>query len=157
MIQTRGPMMLRRASAVVFPFLLLTASAQERLYTATPEQLQVVKIVLAEQAAWNKGDLDGYLSHYKDSPDTQAVLGTLIRGMGAIRSVFKTNYPNRDAMGQLDYMEVEARELGEKFAVATGKYRLERSKKNGGSAEGTFTEIFEKSENGWVVIFSETT
>jgi ketosteroid isomerase-like protein len=149
--------MLRRVSAAALAFSLLTASAQERLYTATPEQLQVVKVVLAEQTAWNKGDLDGYLSHFKDSQETQAVLGTLVRGMPAIRSAFKANYPNRESMGQLEYMEVEARELGEKFAMATGRYRLERSKKSGGGAEGTFTEIFEKTDSGWIVIFSETT
>lgn len=158
-------MILRRAgtavalSVIALSLILPCALAQEgnRLYTATHEQLQVVRVVLAQQAAWNKGDMDGYLSHFKDGADTQAIMGSLVRGMPAIRSAFKLNYPNREAMGQLDYSEVEAHELGEKYALATGRYRLERSKKAGGGAEGTFTEVFEKTDSGWVVIFSETT
>jgi ketosteroid isomerase-like protein len=60
-------------------------------------------------------------------------------------------------MGKLENSEVEVRELGEKFALVTGKYHLSRSKKAGGDATGTFTEIFEKTAAGWQVIFSENT
>lgn len=130
---------------------------QDPLFTATHNQLEVVKVVLAQQAAWNKGDLDTFLSHYKNAPDTQAVLGASAKGMDVIRNAFRLNYPNRDAMGSIDYSDVEARELGERFCLATGKYHLERSKKAGGPADGTFTEIFEKTDKGWQIIFSETT
>jgi uncharacterized protein (TIGR02246 family) len=133
------------------------AQAPEKLYTATHQQLQVVKIVLAQEAAWNKGDLEGFISHFKDDPDTLAVLGARARGLATIRNAFRTNYPNREAMGTIGYSDVEARELGENFCLATGKYRVERSKKAGGAAEGTFTEVFEKTPTGWQIIFSETT
>ena len=133
------------------------AQKQDKLYTATHQQLEAVKIVLAQEAAWNKGDLDGFISHFKDDPETQVVLGTPAKGLANIRSAFKTNYPNRESMGVLDYSDVEARELGENYALATGKYHLERSKKTGGPADGTFTEILEKTPKGWQIIFSETT
>ena len=137
----------------------LPASAQspDKLYTATHQQLEVVKIVLAQEAAWNKGDLDGFISHFKDDPDTLAVLGARARGLATIRNAFHTIYPNRDSMGALDYSDVEARELGENFCLATGKYHVERSKKAGGAADGTFTEVFQKTPSGWQIIFSETT
>ena len=137
--------------------LALPAQQQDKLYTATHQQLQVVKIVLAQEAAWNKGDLDGFLAHFKDDPETLAVLGARARGLATIRNAFRSNYPNRDAMGNLDYSDVEARELGENFCLATGKYHVERNKKNGGPADGTFTEVFEKTAKGWEIIFSETT
>jgi ketosteroid isomerase-like protein len=133
------------------------AQQQDKLYTATHQQLAVVKIVLAQEAAWNNGDLDGFLSKFKDAPETQAVLGARATGLPEIRSAFHTNYPNRDAMGTIAYSDVEARELGEKFALATGKYHLDRSKKYGGPADGTFTEVMEKTPAGWQIIFSETT
>jgi uncharacterized protein (TIGR02246 family) len=133
------------------------AQKQDKLYTASHQQLEAVKIVLAQESAWNSGDLDRFLAHFKDDPETQVVLGTSSRGLANIRSAFKTNYPNRETMGTLDYSEVEARELGENYALATGKYHLERSKKAGGPADGTFTEIMEKTPKGWMIIFSETT
>lgn len=130
---------------------------EDKLYTASREQLEAVKIVLAQEASWNKGDLDGFLARFKDDPETQVMLGNSVRGLANIRATFRLNYPNRDSMGTIDYSDVEARELGENFALATGKYHLERSKKAGGSAEGTFTEVMEKTDKGWMIIFSETT
>ena len=142
---------------LAFACTVLPAQNPEKLYTATHQQLQAVKVVLAQQAAWNAGDLDKFLSHYKDAPETEVVLGSHVRGFSNVRSAFHINYPTRDAMGTIEYMDVEALELGENFALATGRYRLERSKRGGGGAEGNFTEVMEKTAKGWLVIFSETT
>ena len=114
-------------------------------------------MLLAQETAWNQGDLDGYLSHYKDAPDTQAILGSAARGLDTIRNAFRQNFPNRDSMGRLENSEVEVRALGENFILATGRYHLSRSRKGGGDATGTFTEILEKTAAGWQVIFSENT
>lgn len=145
---------------ILILFLLCTTAAlaqQDPLFTATHNQLEVVKVVLAQQAAWNKGDLGAFLAFYKDAPDTQAVLGSPARGMDTIRNAFRINYPNRESMGSIEYTDVEARELGQNFCLATGRYHLDRAKKSGGAADGTFTEIMEKTVKGWQVIFSETT
>lgn len=127
------------------------------LFTASREQLDVVKIILAQQNAWNKGDLDGYLSHYKDAPDTQAVLANLVRGVDNIRAAYRQNFPNKDAMGEIEDTDIDVRTMGDNYALATGKYHLNRSKKSGGSIDGTFMELFEKTPNGWQVIFSQST
>jgi ketosteroid isomerase-like protein len=133
------------------------AQQPDKLYTASHQQLEVVKIVLAQESAWNKGDLDGFLSRFKDAPDTQAVLGARAHGIAEIRNAFHINYPSRESMGMIAYSDVEARELGETFAIATGRYHLDRTKKSGGPADGTFTEVMEKTPQGWQIIFSETT
>jgi uncharacterized protein (TIGR02246 family) len=135
----------------------LAAQQKDQLFTASRQQLDVTKVLLAQESAWNSGDLDGYVSHYKDAPDTQAILGTAAHGLETIRNAFRQNFPNAESMGRLENSEVEVRELGEKFALVTGKYHLSRSKKAGGDATGTFTEIFEKTAAGWQVIFSENT
>jgi uncharacterized protein (TIGR02246 family) len=130
---------------------------EDPLFTATRQQLDVVKIVLAQENAWNKGDLDGYLSHYKDSPDTQAVLANLVRGIDNIRSAYKQNFPNKDAMGGIEDTDIEVKALGDNYALATGKYHINRPKKSGGPIEGTFMELFEKTPTGWQIIFSQST
>lgn len=129
----------------------------DQMFTATRQQLDVVKVILAQQAAWNNGDLDAYLSHYKDAPDTQAVLANLVRGMDAIRGAFKQNFPNKDSMGTIEDTDIEVKALGDNYALATGKYHLNRQKKSGGAVEGSFMEIFEKTTNGWQIIFSQST
>lgn len=128
---------------------------QEQLYTATRQQLDVTKIVLAQETAWNKGDLDGYLAQYRDAPDTEAILNGPVHGIAAIRAAYHTSFPTREAMGTLEQSSVEVRELGPDFALALGHYRLLRSRKNGGDAEGNFTEILQKTEQGWKLIFSQ--
>ena len=133
------------------------AQAPDQLYTASREQLDVTKVLIAQQAAWNRGDLDGFLSHYKDDPTTEAVLAGSVRGLPNIRSAFHANYPNRDSMGHIENTEIQVRELGENFALATGKYHLSRTKKAGGDAEGTFLSIMEKTPAGWRVIITENT
>ncbi len=147
-------------SALILPCLPASAhtAAQTggQLYTASREQLDVTKVVLAQEAAWNKGDLDAYLARFKDAKDTEAVLNGPVLGLGNIRAAYHASFPNKDAMGTLEQSEVEVRELGPNFALATGKYHLNRSKRNGGDAEGTFTEVFEKTEAGWQLVFSQT-
>ncbi len=133
------------------------SQAPDQMYTATREQLDVTKVVIAQENAWNAGNLDAYLDHFKDAKDTEAVLNGPVRGLANIRSAYHANFPNKEAMGQLEQTEVEVRELGPNFALATGRYKLLRSKHSGGDAQGTFTEIFEKTDAGWQLIFSETT
>jgi uncharacterized protein (TIGR02246 family) len=133
------------------------AQAPDQLFTATRLQLDVTKVLLAQEAAWNRADLDAYLAFYKDAPDTQAILGAPLRGLPAIRSRFHASFPNRDTMGTLEQSQVEVRALGDTFAIATGTYRLTRPKKSGGDADGTFVDVFEKTPTGWQIIFTETT
>ena len=143
--------------ALSFPALAALSQAGDQLYTATPEQLAVTKVVVAQENAWNRGDLDGYLAHFKESPETEVMLAGPVRGMANVRSAFHLNFPNKDAMGTLEDSEVKVRELGEGFALATGKYRILRTRKGGGNIEGTFIEVYEKTPGGWRVIFHEAT
>ncbi len=143
--------------AALFATAPAVSQKEDPLFTASRQQLDVVKIVLAQQAAWNKGDLDGYLSHYKESPDTQAVLANLVRGVENIRAAYKQNFPNKDAMGSIEDTDIDVKALGDNYALATGRYHLNRPKKSGGPIEGTFMELFEKTQGGWQIIFSQST
>lgn len=134
-----------------------TQAQSDKLYTASHNQLEVVKVVLAQEAAWNRGDMDSFLSRYKDDPDTQVILGSQARGLATIRNAFRLNFPNKESMGAIEYSGVEARELSENICLATGNYHLERSRKAGGSVDGTFTEVMQKTDKGWQIIFAVTT
>lgn len=133
------------------------AQGSDQLFTATKQQLAVAKVVLAQEDAWNKGDLNAYLAFYKDAPDTQAILNGPVRGLAGIRASMHDTFPNSSSMGTLEQTDVTVRALGDDFALALGKYRLTRPHKNGGDASGSFTEVFEKTTAGWRVIFSENT
>ena len=128
------------------------------LHTATREELDVVKILLAQETAWNKGDLIAFASGYKDAPDTLFISPQqLSRGYTSLLESYRHNYPTRASMGTLAYSDLEVRTLDENYAVVTGKYHLDRGKKDGGPAEGLFSLVFEKTDKGWKIIVDHTT
>ena len=130
---------------------------QPNLHTATQQELDVVKVLLKQEAAWNKGDIDKFAEGYKDSPDTLFITRTVSRGHTGMLAEYHQNYPTRAAMGTLAFSELEVHRLDDNFAVCLGKYHLERSKKDGGAAEGIFSLIFEKTAEGWKIVVDHTT
>ena len=142
---------------------LLASPGQERaqeenpLHMASRIELDVVKVVLAQEKAWNAGDIDGYVRGYKESPDTLFIGRQTSHGYTQILEDYKHNYPTRASMGTLTFSELEAHPLSDTFAVCIGKYHLDRSKKEGGAADGLFSLVFEKTEQGWKIVLDHTT
>lgn len=130
----------------------------DQLKPVPKEQLDLIKVLLAQEAAWNNGDLDTFTQSYKNSPDIIFVTtGMVNRGFDGMLDAYRRNYPNKAAMGNLSFSELEAHPLDEKFAVVIGKYHLERSKKDGGNSEGRFSLVLEKTDKGWKIIVDHTT
>jgi len=151
---------LRTAALALFAIILLplAAPAQDsQLKTASQQELDVIKVLLAQEASWNRGDLEGFIQGYKSSPDTLFITRQVFRGVDGMIEEYRHNYPNRAAMGTLGYSELEVHPLDEKFAVVIGKYHLERNKKEGGNADGIFSLVFEKTDKGWKIIIDHTT
>ena len=133
------------------------AQQPDPLHTASRQELNIIKVLVAQENAWNKGDLAGFASGYKDSPDTLFVTHQVFRGFNGLVDEYKRDYPNRAAMGTLTYSDMEVHPLDENFAVVIGHYHLERSKKDGGSVDGLFTLVFENTDNGWKIVIDHTT
>jgi ketosteroid isomerase-like protein len=138
-----------------------SARAQDQqdnpLHTATRLELDVVKVVLAQEKAWNAGDFDEYIKGYKNSPDTLFMATHITRGYTQILDDYKKNFSTRASMGTLTYSELEVHPLSDIYAVCLGKYHLDRSKKEGGPADGTFSLVMEKTSDGWRIVFDHTT
>ena len=54
---------MRRIATLIFAICTVPLAAQQKdqLFTASREQLDVTKVLLAQESAWNSGDLDGYV------------------------------------------------------------------------------------------------
>ena len=135
----------------------MQAQTPDQLHTASPEELGVVKVLLAQQTAWNNGDLKSFLSGYKDSPDTLFLGSSVLHGFAEISSDYRKNFPAKESMGTLTYSDFEVRTLTPNFATCTGKYHVDRSKKAGGSSEGLFSVVMEKTADGWKIVLDHTT
>ena len=131
--------------------------APDQLRTLSRGELDVVKVLTAQEKAWNRGDLDAFASGYKDSPDTLFIADQVSRGYSGLLARYHQNYPTKEAMGNLSFLDLEPHMLDDNYAVVIGRYHLDRSKKLGGAAEGLFSLVFEKTEKGWKIIVDHTT
>ena len=136
----------------------LSAHAQDesQLHTASHEELEIVKVVLVQEKAWNSGDLEGYLKGFKDSPDTVFMARQISRGFAQIAEDYRRNYSNRTAMGQLSFSELEAHPISDTLAICLGRYHLDRGRKEGGAADGMFSLVLEKTADGWRIVLDHT-
>ena len=146
-------------SLVLFaPFALCAQLAEESpLHTASQQELDIVKVLLKQQDAWNRGNIDSFAQGYKNSPDIIFLTRQISRGYAGMVEEYKRDYPNKAAMGTLTYSDLEVHVLDEKYAVVIGKYHLDRDKKEGGNADGLFSLLFEKTDQGWKIIMDHTT
>ena len=153
------PLRSRRYATILALFLAITLSVRaqdDQLKTASKQELDIIKVLVAQEAAWNKGDLEGFILGYKNSPDTLFVTHQVFRGVEGMLNEYHHNYPTKAAMGTLGFSELEVHPLDENFAVVLGKYHLDRGKKEGGPADGIFSLVFEKTDQGWKIIIDHT-
>jgi ketosteroid isomerase-like protein len=156
-MKLRSSLRLAALSLILLAPALLPAQVNDPLHTATRQELNIIKVLIAQENAWNKGDLAAFASGYKDSPDTLFITHQVFRGFAGLLDEYKHDYPTRAAMGTLAYSDLEVHPLDENFAVVIGKYHLERSKKDGGNVEGLFSLVFENTDNGWKIVVDHTT
>ena len=129
-----------------------------QLHTASPTELGCIKVLLAQERAWNQGDLDTFSKSYKDAPNILFLSSASIsRGFAGMLDTYRQNYPTRAAMGTLTFSNLEVLPLDDRFAVTTGHFALQRGKKEGGNTEGNFSLVMEKTTDGWKIIVDHTT
>jgi ketosteroid isomerase-like protein len=148
------------ALALLLFFLAFAPAARTQtstLKTASQLELDVIKVLLRQEAAWNHGDIDAFAQGYKNSPETLFINAQIQRGYDSMLAAYHHNYPTKESMGALAFSDLEVHPLGNDFAVCLGRFHLERSKKNGGNADGLFSLVLEKTPAGWKIVLDHTT
>lgn len=121
---------------------------------AEPAWEKAVRAVLAAQeAAWNRGDLEGYLRGYWDSPDLRFIGSRgLIFGIESLRTHYRRGRPEGSDFGHLTFLDVRVERLGE-AVLATGSYRLEGPK----PGEGRFSLVLKEIPGqGWRIVYDHS-
>jgi ketosteroid isomerase-like protein len=104
----------------------------------------------AQAAAWNRGDIEGYMDGYDRSPDTEFVGGDSIsRGWQTVLDQYKKRYNTREKMGVLTFSDLEITVLSKDAALVLGRWHLKRANDD---PHGTFTLLFRKTKAGWRIV-----
>ncbi len=119
------------------------------------ERAAINAVLKAQQAAWNRGDVEAFLTGYWHSTElTFSGSNGVARGWDGVVARYKKNYPDRDSMGELDFSDLEIRFLGPDAALVLGKWHLKRE--TAGDVGGVFTLVWEKFPDGWKIIHDHT-
>ena len=111
-------------------------------------------LLLAQQDAWNAGDIDAFMEGYVESDELRFVSsGGEIRGWDSTLARYHRTYPDRAAMGQLTFDIREVRVLSSQYAFIYGSYALERADDR---PTGLFTLLAVNSSQGWRIVHDHT-
>lgn len=115
-----------------------------------------VQAMLAASAdAWNRGDLDGFVSDYRrDSATSFVAAGRVHRGHDWIRGHYAPRFAPGAARDSLRFESVAARALGGEHALATARYVLFRD--GAVTSSGPFSLVLQRSDGGWTIIHDHT-
>ncbi|MBD0326915.1 MAG: nuclear transport factor 2 family protein, partial [Pyrinomonadaceae bacterium] len=131
------------------------ATMQTKINRADEKIASAVRAVLdAQAAAWNRGDIEGYMDGYMRSDEITFVSGdNLTRGWTTVLARYKKNYDTREKMGQLAFSDLEIKPVNKDSAVVLGRWQLTRAND---TPRGRFTLIFRRTKQGWRIVHDHT-
>lgn len=120
-------------------------------------EVAIRAVLDAQAAAWNRGDIEGYMDGYDRSPNTEFVGGdSITRGWQEVLDRYKKKYDTREKMGVLTFSDLEITMLSKDAALVLGRWRLARvigaSQRENNEPHGTFTLLFRKRKAGWRIV-----
>jgi beta-aspartyl-peptidase (threonine type) len=140
--------MLLCLSLLAFTAFAQTSSSQVR---AAVEQ-----VLHNQQDAWNRHDLDAFLSGYWNSPDLTFFSGAKQTSgwQGTLERYRKTYQSEGREMGKLEFTDLNVQALAPDAAFVRGAWHLTMS--DGKTPHGLFTLVFRKFPDGWKIVHDHT-
>ena len=115
---------------------------------------EIRRVMDAQIAAWNAGDIDAFMRGYWNSPDLVFVSGdTVTKGWQPTIDRYKKRYDSRAKMGTLAFSDLEIEVLSKDAAKVLGSWSLAREADN---PKGKFTLIFRRFKDGWRIVHDHT-
>ena len=146
---------LRPRPAIAITSFILAVTIATTALGGMPNDIPRIRFVLrAQQEAWNRGDIGGFMNGYARSPSTVFVSGDEVRrGWETVRARYRQKYSDRAKMGTLSFSDIEVTILSPDAAVVLGRWRLKRANDE---PHGRFTLIFKRLPEGWRIVHDHT-
>lgn len=128
--------------------------AHQSAATSESDRAAILALLTEQQAAWNRGDIPGFMKGYWNSPEVSfAGSSGVTRGWEPLLNRYRMRYPDKQAMGQSDFSELEVHFLGKDSAFVIGRWHLKRAS---GDVGGVFTLVFQRFPEGWRIVHDHT-
>ncbi|MBL8002577.1 MAG: nuclear transport factor 2 family protein [Flavobacteriales bacterium] len=109
---------------------------------------QAIRAVMADQEkAWDAGDVRAFMDGYADSV---CFIGSRGRTCGreAVTANYLKTYPDKAAMGDLSFTQLEVLPAGTDHAWCTGRWTISRADTVGGG----FSLLWVRTAQGWRIL-----
>lgn len=119
-------------------------------FTQDKNARAILKLLDTQTAAWNKGDLQGFMKGYWEN-DSLRFIGKsgITYGWSNTLANYKRGYPDTAAMGKLQFTILVVKKLSPRYYEVVGKWYLKRSI---GDASGHYTLLLRKIKGNWVIV-----
>ena len=136
--------------------IIIFFAAVSRSSIASPSDESQIRAVLDMQtAAWNRGDIDAFMTSYWNSEQTEFVGASgIARGWQAVLDRYHQRYPDRKSMGTLSFSDLEIHLICPDAAYAVGEFHLVRE---ADQPSGVFSLNFRKFPEGWRIVLDHST
>lgn len=115
----------------------------------------VKKVLLAQRDAWNKGDLDNFMSGYVHTDKLSFTsAGNIVWGYDALRERYQKKYgQSKETMGKLEFSDLKTYDLGPENELMIGRWHLDLATT---SLDGVFSLVFVNTKEGWRIMHDHT-
>lgn len=139
---------------VAATLLITSCTAPSDASFASADEVAIRALLNIQQDAWNRGDIDTFMTGYHRSDSMQFVGRDKINfGWQTTLDNYKRKYPDTVAMGKLKFEILRMNPISKDAAFLTGTFYLKRSI---GDVSGIFTLVLRKIEGRWVIVYDHT-
>lgn len=144
---------------MIFIFIIITigpylSCIQEETRNRQPIKKEILLILDNQVQSWNQFDIEGYMAGYWISDSLRFASGKSISyGWQNTLNGYKSRYNTPEAIGHLDFSDIDITILSDDAALVFGRYQLKRK---GDALSGLFTLIFRKKKEGWRIVADHT-
>jgi ketosteroid isomerase-like protein len=111
---------------------------------------EITQLLKAQDEAWNRGDLDGFVAPYDASGELVFMSSVIIRDPKDLKERYEKRYKDGQAdFGKLTFSDLQVEELAPGLARAWGKWSVAQKDK---TSSGYFTLILQKRNGQWRII-----
>ena len=117
---------------------------------------EIRQVIVNQQDAWNRGDLEEFMAGYWNSPELTFFSGAReSKGWQAALDRYKKSYQSAGhEMGKLEFANLRIEMLGPEAAFVRGEFHLTMS--DGKTPHGLFTLIFRRFPEGWKIVHDQS-
>jgi hypothetical protein len=145
----------RPMRTIIIAMLVLAAcsKANQTPGSSKADEAAIQSVLDRQMAAWNEANIDEFMKGYWKSDSILFIGRKITSGWDSTLTRYKKSYPDKAAMGKLQFKVLRMDNISPDSYLITGRYFLTREKD---TPSGIFTLLFKKKKSNWVIVYDHT-